>query len=266
MKHGFLTAALLSLCLCTACGSSSEVVFEPTANHTNPPKITTTAEPSAGTETGTTVSYEPEEGPAETELQRRIGVIHALEPQPIPDEGWTDETLLPLISIGGAPASLPFALSDLLFGYEITGEHAEYYTEHADEVFTQWLVFAENQCYAHNIFGELEILPRVETHNPQLPDGADDDELELEVSWCVPAADDSVRYPFSVNCVTIGSSYQDLLERIGLSEQDSLYEPDDSDESEPDWFTVHCSTESVNIVFWGSQNVVRTVYLTERNL
>jgi hypothetical protein len=69
-----------------------------------------------------------------------------------------------------------------------------------------------------------------------------------------------------VNCVTIGSSYQELLERIGLSEQDSLYEPDDSDESEPDWFTVHCSTESVNIVFWGGQNVVRTVYLTERNL
>ena len=272
MKHGYLTAAVLSMCLCTACTNRSSAVFEPIANHTNPPKPSATAETSCDSVNvefvqpeAEQVSSEAESGPPMTELQRRIGAIYALEPQPIPEEGWTDETLLPLISIGGEPAEIPFCISALLYGYELTGEHADYYTEHADEVFSHWYTFTGNKCYVHSIFGDIEILPRVETHNPDLPDGADDDELELDVSWCVPAADGSVRYPVSVNCVTIGSTFHELVERIGLSEGDGIYNTEFSDGTVSDWFSVRCTTENVSILFWGSHNVVHTIQLTDRN-
>ena len=257
MKKRFCMAAAACLLLSTGCGESSyPPVYEPTANHTNPPETMLNTQ---------TTPPDTETAAADDDLQRRLDAIASLTPQPIPEDGWTDETLLPLISIGGEPAKLPFCLADLLIGYETDGEFADYYTEHAAEVFSHEITYAGNQCYIHNAFGELEFPARTESHNPALPDGADDHELTLNALWCITADDGSARYPFSVNCVTVGSTLEELTARIGTSDQDSIPDQENSDPDALTRFHVRCSTETVSIMFSGDHDTVDTIILYDRN-
>ena len=259
---GIISAACLLLC--TGCFGESSVPYEPTANHTTPPKVQLPArrgtKPAAdGSDTDSAGGDEQSEvTEEEAELDRRLDAIYNLKPVPIPEGGWTDETLLPLINIGGKPAQLPFCLSELLYGYALTGDHAAYYTEYADKVFSHELDFFDLQCSVHHAFGDLEFPENTKPHDSALPDGVYDHELELDAEWAVILDDGSQRMTVSVNCITIGSTFAELEQQIGIDDDDRLPDGDFTH------FTVRCDTDSIGITFLGT-DTVDTILLRERN-
>lgn len=238
MKKVFLSAAAACLLLCTGCGESSVLPFEK-----RPIQQKTTALTTAAEDTAPEVTTD--------ELDRRIGVIYDLEPVPVPADGWTDETLLPTICIGGECGKLPFCLADLLYGCKLTGEHADYYAAHADEVFCDSLSLTSSECIMNQCCGDLEFLPRTETANAAYPEGVLDRQIDLVPDWGVVCGDGSTRMPVSFNTICIGSPFGDVVQYLGFGEGDRA--PGEN-ETFPQ-FTVHVHTEHISIVLIGTDAV-----------
>ena len=228
-----LSAGLLSLAGCT---ESSIPEFEPTAHHTNPVRNESTA---AETETPAEMQSE-----AESETDKRIEAIWALRPVPIPAGGWTDETLLPVVSISGRPAEMPFCLSELLYGYAAAGDNAGYYETYADSFFANDLILHDTALTMLRPFA-----------SDTVPESAVPDHLDLGAKWTVTTEEGKDRYPVSVNCVTIGSDFDELAAQIGADEG--------TDSS--GHFRVQCQSESIRIVFSGNNGTVDTIIIHSRN-
>ena len=234
MKHSFLLFSAACMLL-TGCAESS-VPEEPLAHHTNP--VRTESVTAAHTDTGTETQCEtaPESEP--TELEKRIAAIYDLKPVPVPEEGWTDETLLPVISVAGKPMQMPVPLSELLFGYKTAGENADYYASCADRIFTDSVWLAGDGIVLFSVFGD-ESIPA-----DMLPST-----MQLEGDWAVCLPGDSTRPAFTVNCIGIGSMCEELTNQLGtpeINEGNGL-------------FRLEIRTESVCISVRGSDETVRSI-------
>lgn len=233
---------LLSAAVCillTGCGGSS-VVYEPLANHTNPVRTEkVTAETETVTQTDAVSDSESEPEPAEpSELDQRVAAIYELQPVPIPEEGWTDETLLPVISVAGKPMEMPIPLSELLFGYRIEGDDAEYYASCADRIFTDSVWLAGDGIVLFSVFSDGRM------PEDQLPST-----LPLSGDWIVPLSEDKVRRPFTVNCIGIGSTLDELTNQLGV--------PDIGEDS--GLVRLEIRTDSVRISVRGAEETVHTI-------
>lgn len=233
---------LLSAAVCillTGCGGSS-VVYEPLANHTNPVRTEkVAAETETVTQTDAVSDSESEPEPAEpSELDQRVTAIYELQPVPIPEEGWTDETLLPVISVAGKPMEMPIPLSELLFGYRIEGDDAEYYASCADRIFTDSVWLAGDGIVLFSVFSDGRM------PEDQLPST-----LPLSGDWIVPLSEDKVRHPFTVNCIGIGSTLDELTNQLGV--------PDIGEDS--GLFRLEIRTDSVRISVRGAEETVHTI-------
>ena len=235
-KQRMTAAALLSAGLLTlaGCAESSVPAFEPTAHHTNPVRNESTA---AETETAAEAQSE-----AESETDRRIEAIWALRPVPIPAGGWTDETLLPVISVCGKPPEGAVFLSDLLPGYELLSGEKEYLETYADSIYARHLL----------LHGDSLVMS-----NPQSDGTVPQEKLPLYIAlgtrWAAVMEDETQRHPFTVNTVGMGADFSMLQTYI---------DPGAEDPGE-DYFRVHLSTEHFYITFTGENGIVHTISLSD---
>ena len=231
-------AGMLSLMGCR----NQPPVEEPLAHHTNPVRIEqTTAEPQTETETQTDAQSDAEEP---DELQKRVTAIYELKPVPIPEEGWTDETLMPVVSVMGKPLEFPLPLSELLYGFHPVGDNAAYYEAYADKIYTKSLLLSDAGLVMMNVFAD-ESLPA-----DMIPGM-----IELKTDWVVPLEDGSERYPVSINCVTLGSSVEALQAYLG--------EPGYIENTTN--FRLKCDTDSLLITVVGFDDAVASFWIRGRN-
>lgn len=231
------TCALIAvayLLLMTGCGESS-VPYEPTAHHTNPARtepLTITTVTAETTHAEETVS--PEEQAA--------AAVYYAEPVPVPAGGWTDETLLPVISVCGKPPEGAVFLSDLLPGYELLSGEKEYLETYADSIYARHLL----------LHGDSLVMS-----NPQSDGTVPQEKLPLYIAlgtrWAAVMEDETQRHPLTVNTVGMGADFSMLQTYI---------DPGAEDPGE-DYFRVHLSTEHFYITFTGENGIVHTISLSD---
>lgn len=249
---GRAAAALIALLCLTGCAWESSVPYEPTAHHTDPPTTTvtvlrrrkeeTTAPAIDVTDPAVTDALDPEE----EELDRRLRAIYELQPVPIPEGGWTDETLLPLLSIGGKPAELPFCMGEMLYGYTVLSDDSGNCAANAAQIYCKDMILHNEACSLMKPFAADDAALSFEM--PPI--------IALGAEWAVIMADGSQRYPITVNCICIGST-TDAVEQY-LTGADSI---EDADEGR---FRCYAETDSVRIIISGENGVVDTIIFHDR--
>ena len=226
-------AALICICM-TGCGESS-VPYDPTAHHTNPART----EPL--TQTTVTAETTHAEETMSPEEQAAAAVYYA-EPVPVPAGGWTDETLLPVISVCGKPPEGAVFLSDLLPGYELLSGEKEYLETYADSIYVRHLLLHRDSLVMSN---------------PQSDGTVPQEKLPLYIAlgarWAAVMEDETQRHPFTVNTVGMDADFSMLQKYI---------DPDAEDPGE-DYFRVHLSTEHFYITFTGENGIVQTISLSD---
>ena len=86
-------------------------------------------------------------------------------------------------------------------------------------------------------------------------------DLKLYADWLVVTPDGGQRHPVSINCVTVGSTADEVKERIGELRRI----PDaDGNENEDGFFRAECSSESWRAVITGSQKTVSAIVIYDR--
>lgn len=243
VRKAILAGMLAGLCAVSAAGCRREEppVFEPTAHHTAPLRTKASDE-----QTGTAETTETADAPRDPELDARLEALYAAEPVPIPEGGWTDETLIPVTLICGKPAETPFCLKDLLYGYSFYEDDKAYCEAYADRIFARTLQAHDAFCAMMNIFPADDLAPE-----------AVPDMLDLYANWLVITPEQTERYPVSVNCVTIGSTADEVRERIG--ELTFLYE-------DIGFFRAECQTEHLRITFSGADQKVSFISIYDRTI
>ncbi len=241
VRKAILAGMLAGLCAVSAAGCRQEEppVFEPTAHHTAPLRTKTAAE-----QTGTAATTETTAAPRDPELDARLEALYTAEPVPIPEGGWTDETLNPVLLICGRPAETPFCLKNLLYGYSFYEDDKAYCETYADRIFTRTLLLHDGCCGMTNVFAADDV-----------PAEAVPKMLDLYADWVVITPEGKERYPVSVNCVTIGSTADEVRERIG--ELSYLYEDDGA-------FRAECQTEHLRVTFSGTNQKVSFISVYDR--
>ena len=248
MRKAALSCALTVLCalLCTGC-RREEPVFEPTAHHTMPLRT-----PVSSAADGTAEAAETTAETRDPELDARLQALYEAEPVPIPEGGWTDETLQPVLLICGKPASSPFCLKDLLYGYSFYEEGNSYYETYPEHFFSRQIILNSGFCTLTNLSADDAVPADV------MPETKD---LKLYADWLVVTPDDGQRHPVSINCVTVGSTADEVKERIGELRRI----PDaDGNENEDGFFRAECSSESWRAVITGSQKTVSAIVIYDR--
>lgn len=237
-------AGMLSLMGCR----NQPPVEEPLAHHTNPVRIEqTTAEPQNDPETQRDIETQTDaqsDADEPDELQKRVTAIYELKPVPIPEEGWTDETLMPVVSVMGKPLEFPLPLSELLYGFHPEGDNAAYYETYADKIYTDSLLLSSAGLVMMDVFAD-ESLPA-----DMIPGM-----IELKTDWVVPLEDGSERYPVSINCVTLGSSVEALQAYLG---EPGYFE-------NTTHFQIKCNTDSLLITVDGFDDAVAFFWIRGRN-
>ena len=245
VRNAFLKGLLTVLCAlcCTGCRREEPPVFEPTANHTVPVRTMASSEAD-----GTADTTETAAEPRDPELDARLQALYEATPVPIPEGGWTDETLQPVLLVCGKPAESPFCLKDLLYGYSFREEGNSYFEIYAERFFSHQLMLSGGTCAMTDVFAD-----------EQVPEDAmpEKNMLDLSADWVVITPDGGERYPISINCVTIGSTLDEVRERIG-----EVWFM--GDEGEDGFFRAECKSESWRATVTGSQKKVSTIILYDR--
>ena len=137
----------------------------------------------------------------------------APDPVPVPEEGWTDETLGDVIYLNGKKLQLPCYVEDLGEGFEVEPDE-----EHEKKLEDIGHATFFLDYYGYNV-GVIGLK------------GADRKVIRLDLT-CYDDYDKLVKeypkLPFSVNGVTIGSSFEDMKTNLGK---------DSADDKSPDYFS-----------------------------
>ena len=249
MRKTVLTGILTVICAicCTGCRNAEPPVFEPTAHHTVPLRTAVSSDADSTAEMTETTA-----APRDPELDARLEALYEAKPVPVPEGGWTDETLQPVLLICGKPAESPFCLKDLLYGYSFYEEGNSYYETYPEHFFSRQIMQNSGFCTLTDLSADetvpADVMP--ETKN-----------LKLYADWLVVTPDGGQRYPVSINCVTIGSTADEVKACIGELRQ----MPDaDGNVNEDGFFRAECSTESWRVIITGSQKTVSTIFIYDR--
>ncbi|MBQ8966595.1 hypothetical protein [Ruminococcus sp.] len=159
-------------------------------------------------------------------------------PVPVPEEGWTDETLGDVIYLNGKKLQLPCYVEDLGEGFEVEpDEEREKNLE--DKGYSTFFL----DYYGYNV-GVISLK------------GADRKVISLDLT-CYDDYDKLVKeypkLPFSVNGVTIGSSIEDMRTNLGK---------DSADDKEPDYFS--CCPDKLWVTAAVLEDKVKTISVTYR--
>ena len=128
------------------------------------------------------------------------------EPQPIPEDGWTYETLNERIWVNGNYISLPCKFSDLGAGFDVSTENR--FFQYGDDKFEVGLL------YKGKNIGNINVSCKDSDYKSSIVEGF--------TVFYIDNVEDA-EYPVAINGVTIGSEISLAEKFIGTSEMNNLY-------------------------------------------
>ncbi len=166
----------------------------------------------------------------------------------IPEGGWTDKSLLDVTTINGIKLSQSYTLSDIGDGFGLaTG--AGYFLK-GDNRNTATLTYNGKNCGYATVEGDADentiwqkrvvtiSFSRAAEGDPDAPD----------------------KFPFSMNGVTVGSSYDDVVSKLGFRSDKADFDPAKSDAT----FSVTGLTDTYYVRMMGSKGVVNSITFGDR--
>lgn len=135
------------------------------------------------------------------EVKEKIAAAANMESVPIPENGWTDEALLDTVRINGEKMNFPFTLNDL--GDAFTTVNDDYLRIRDGTGASSFAYYQQKIGYIH-------------TYSTSDLDNIANDEIRqfiIKVDDGEPIKGD---YPISINGVTIGSDYDEVIEKLGF--------------------------------------------------
>lgn len=156
---------------------------------------------------------------------------------PVPDGGWSDSALLDATYVNGAKLKMPFTLADLGEGFDVDTNGDNFLPEEGKT--TALLTYYGRPCGLISTKAEVSAK----------------DFASQEFSWLTFYKTDKEPekypeiYPISVNGVTIGTMYDDMVARLGFTADESSGDPNTSGKS----FTVTGLTDSYYVRIMGKE-------------
>ena len=167
----------------------------------------------------------------------------------VPEGGWTDEALLDVIYINGEKLNIPFTLSKLGegFGVDTSGEN---------------FVQRDGKTTAALTYYGM-ICGLVSTQADTTTDDFASQNLSGITFYKSENDSDSFPeiYPISINGVTIGTKYDDMVTRLGFTVSESSENPNTSDKS----FTVTGMTDNYYVRIIGRKAVIDHITVAPKN-
>ena len=149
---------------------------------------------------------------------------------PIPENGWTSETLNDVIYLKEQKTPIPFPVSELTDGLSADMKQ---YINFGDELYTNILYNGEYAMDCH------------------ITDTSDEAEIVLLAEWI---GDSSSSGPFLwINGVTVGSSYDEAVVRLGFDAQQSKYLYDGA------VYMLECVDDLIVTVEFDKDNIVERI-------
>ena len=174
------------------------------------------------------------------EVKAKVRKAAFMESVPIPENGWTDETLLDTIRINGEKVEFPFCLNDLGDGFVPIKDKWQYIKDGEGKSNVEY--YQNNFCM-------------ITTYNTSDLSNIANDEIKKFQIWI---DDDNIvkgDYPISINGVTIGSDYDEIYEKLGF-EATGAGIPDSSTKGV---FTVVGYTDNYRVLFQGANLKVKHI-------
>ncbi|MBR4101594.1 MAG: hypothetical protein IKK51_06935 [Oscillospiraceae bacterium] len=165
-------------------------------------------------------------------------------PVPIPEEGWTDETLADVIYINGEKMKLSCTVSDFGEGFEIVTDDEFFYID------DQKTAHGVSQYYDRPI-GIFKIR--------NCTDASDVYKKQYKQIGFFKTENSSDIFPIALNGITIGSNYEETVKRLGLEYEDSTNGADGS------FFMISIDTESISLVVSGTNCTVDKIFMTYKD-
>jgi len=167
----------------------------------------------------------------------------------VPEGGWTDEALLDVIYVNGEKLNIPFTLCELGEGFDIdtSGDNFIQREGKATAALTYYgmicgLVSTQADATADDFASQN--LSGITFYKSEK-----DSESYPEI------------YPISVNGVTIGTKYDDMVARLGFTVSESSEDPNTSEKS----FTVTGMTDSYYVRIIGRKSVIDHITIAPKN-
>lgn len=164
------------------------------------------------------------------EVKQKLTAVLEKEPVAVPADGWTDAKLLDVIYINGEKLTMPFKVKDLGEGIDIRTDGDNYVSGTSlsgQSSSTATLTYYGTECGIATVREELSP-EEFESHGISF------------ISFSTLSSETPEIYPISINGVTIGASYDDIVERLGFTVEENQADPNVSNKS----FVVTGYTES----------------------
>lgn len=226
MKRKIVAVALCSLMSAYACCGCN-----PAGNESKNQQTSSTQE------SNDTANGIPED------VRAKLQAVLDAPPVPVPEEGWTDETLLDVIYINGEKLQVPFSLESLGEGFDYLTDDDSFL--HKNDGTYAGITYYGIPCgiCSTPITSSVESFRQDTLNMITFDDLMNEEPIEL--------------YPISVNGVTYGTSYDDMVSRLGVTDEERVEDPNTSETS----FQVVEYTESYRILIYGSKAKVRSITL-----
>ena len=177
------------------------------------------------------------------DVRKKLDEVLAKEPVPVPENGWTDETLMDVIYVNGEKLTLPYTLSSLGEGFGFI----------KDSFITKDIGCAANITYFGEECGlcstsaitDVDNFARQEMVTLSLSNLFNKEGVEL--------------LPISVNGVTLGTSYDDMVARLGFTVGEDKDDPHESGR-----FFITADTETYHIQIVGSNDSIHSITVRMR--
>lgn len=195
-----------------------------------------------GAESSVTITISAE---AKEKLQAAIDI----QPTEVPENGWTDETLVDVMYINGEKAHFPCSLDDFGEGFDSIKGDPQYFQLNDDGSVNAGL----------NFYGDYVGVCRVLDC-----DNADDvctSQLKV-ISFSCDESDSEhcpEIYPISINGVTIGTTYDEVVEKLGLAPISDDFDPYKNDFGN---FALSEDTENFRIIINGTNFKVNYILIS----
>lgn len=196
----------------------------------------------SGAESSVTITISEE---AKEKLQAAIDI----QPSEVPEGGWTDETLVDVMYINGEKTHFPSCLDDFGEGFDAIKGNPQYFKLNNDGSVNAGL----------NFYGDfVGVCSVLDCENA---DTVCTSRLKA-ISFSYDESDTENYpeiYPISINGVTIGSTYDDVVEKLGLAPVSDDFDPYKNDFGN---FALTVSTENFNLIINGSDFTVNYILIS----
>ena len=165
------------------------------------------------------------------EVKTKVKEAAFMESVPIPENGWTDEALLDTVRINGEKVEFPFCLNDLGNGFV--------------PIKDEWQYIKNGEGYSNISYFQNNICLIITSGTTDLNNISSDKIRTFSINTDSDADIIKGNYPISINGVTIGSDYDEIIEKLG-------FEPSESGKpNENGVFSLMGKSESYGIIIRG---------------